>query len=239
MLRHPEMDRPGVVCVHGYGMGTPAIDLAVFEAARVHRQLGLNVMCAVLPFHGARAVGSAGPGELITSGVTQMMHCHAQATWDVRRLLGWLRARGAGRIALHGVSLGANVAGLVAAPDPDLAGVIAGVPATDFTHSYRSAASIEPGTEMPWRDDPIWDELTTALRVISPGALPAAVPSERIAIYAGEVDGVVPAQSVRALWQHWGHPELAWYAGGHLGFFLEQKPGELVDRRLRELIDRR
>jgi hypothetical protein len=236
MLRHREMDRPWVVCLHGYGMGTPAIDLAVFDASRLHRELGLNVLCAVLPFHGARAIGSSGPGELITSGITQMMLCHAQATWDVRRLLSWLRARGAGPVALHGVSLGANVAGLVAGLEPDLAAVLAGVPATDFVHSYRSAAAPEPGSAVPWREDPIWDDLRTALRVISPRALPPVLARERIAIYAGEVDGVVPAESVRALWQHWDRPELSWYPGGHLGFFLERAPRALVDRRLRSLV---
>jgi len=232
MLRHAEMDRPWLVCIHGYGMGVPAVDLALFDAERIYREHGLNVLCVVLPLHGARAAGSPGASELMTTGVSSMLHCHSQAVWDVRRILGWLRDCGAERIGLHGVSLGGNVAALLAALEPDLESVIAGVPATDFTHSVRRGAADEPGDPVPWVDDPVWDDLRTALRVISPVALEPVVARQRLAIYAGQVDAVVPTASVRALWKHWDRPEVAWYPGGHLGFFFEPQPRKLVERRL-------
>ncbi len=53
MLRHDE-PRPWLVCVHGAGMGRPGIDLMLFRAQRLHKDLGLNVMLPVLPLHGAR-----------------------------------------------------------------------------------------------------------------------------------------------------------------------------------------
>ena len=37
--------RPWLVCIHGYGMGSPAVDLAAFEARRLHHELGLNLLC--------------------------------------------------------------------------------------------------------------------------------------------------------------------------------------------------
>ena len=75
-------------------MGSAAADLSLFDAIRIHRDHGINVACAVLPFHGARAEGSGGSKELISSGIANMMHCHAQAVWDIRSLLSWVREQG-------------------------------------------------------------------------------------------------------------------------------------------------
>ena len=72
----------------------------------------------------------------------QMVHLFANATYDVRSLVRWLRARGAAQVGLYGISLGAYVAALVAALEDDLACVIAGIPAVDFPNLARDNESL-------------------------------------------------------------------------------------------------
>ena len=51
---------------------------------------GLNVVLPVLPLHGARKIkGAAFPGEDVLDDV----HAAAQAVWDIRRLLSWIRSQ--------------------------------------------------------------------------------------------------------------------------------------------------
>ena len=92
MLRHKE-PRPWLVCVHGAEMGRAALDLTLFRAWHLHKDLGLNVVLPVLPMHGPRGrglpKGAVYPGEDVMDNV----HATAQAVWDVRRLLSWIRAQ--------------------------------------------------------------------------------------------------------------------------------------------------
>jgi hypothetical protein len=132
LLRHPE-PRPWLVCVHGAEMGRAAIDLAVFRAWKLHDDLGLNVVVPVLPMHGPRArglpKGAVFPGEDVLDDV----HATAQAVWDIRRLLAWIRLQEPDSlIGLNGLSLGGYIAALVASLEKDLTCAILGVPVADL-----------------------------------------------------------------------------------------------------------
>ncbi len=115
MLRHEE-PRPWLVCIHGAEMGRAALDLTLFRAWHLHDDLGLNVVLPVLPMHGPRArgglpKGSVFPGEDVMDNV----HAAAQAVWDIRRLLSWIRSQQPeSPIGLNSISLGGYVASLVA-----------------------------------------------------------------------------------------------------------------------------
>jgi hypothetical protein len=39
---------------------------------------------------------------------------------------------------------------------------------------------------------------------------------------------MVPRRQVRALWEHWGRPRLAWYNGSHLSFAREREVARLL-----------
>jgi len=46
---------------------------------------------------------------------------------------------------------------------------------------------------------------------------------------------MVPRRQVRALWEHWGRPQLAWYNGSHLSFSREREVEQLVSEALTKL----
>lgn len=216
MLRHPE-PRPWLVCVHGTEMGRAALDLALFRAWHLHEDLGLNVVLPVLPMHGPRArglpKGAVFPGEDVLDDI----HATAHAVWDIRALLGWIRAEQPdAAVGLYGLSLGGFIAALVASLDPGLTCAVLGVPVANLIDLLSRHSGLT-------RDDPRRRTILLASplgRMISPLSLTPLVPMSGRFIYAGLADQVVhPREQVARLWEHWGRPNIEWYHGGHTGFF--------------------
>lgn len=227
LLRHPGRARPWVVCVPGYRMGHPALDLLGFDAARLHRAHGLNVAIPVLPLHGPRRAGRRGGDGLLSGEFLDTVHLLAQAVWDVRRLVRWLRVSGAPAVALQGLSLGGYTAALVASLEEDLDCVIAGIPAADFARLARWHAPAlfwHLAERFGYRLEPV----ERLLRVVSPLAMPPRVPHERRFLFAATADRLAPPDHARDLWRHWERPRMAWYHGSHLSFRLEREVEGLV-----------
>lgn len=219
LLRHPQ-PRPWLVCVHGTEMGRAALDLALFRAWKLHDELGLNVVIPVLPMHGPRArglpKGAVFPGEDVLDDV----HATAQAVWDIRRLLSWIRLQEPeSLIGLNSLSLGGYIASLVASLEKGLTCAILGVPVADLVDVLERHSGLS-------HDDPRRDTMKLAEpigRMVSPLSLTPLVPMPGRFIYAGIADRLVhPREQVNRLWEHWGKPEIVWYPGGHTGFFRSQ-----------------
>ena len=102
VLEHEE-PRPWLVCVHGFGMGTPLLNFAGFQVAHLHETLGLNLVLPVLPLHGPRGQKRFSGGEVLEPDYMKMVFLFAQAAWDVRRVVSWARARGGGDCSAGGV----------------------------------------------------------------------------------------------------------------------------------------
>ena len=237
MLRH-RADRPWLICVHGAEMGRAAIDLTLFRAWHLHDDLGLNVVLPVLPMHGPRGrglpKGAVFPGEDVMDDV----HATAQAVWDIRRLLSWIRAeQPKSAIGLNGLSLGGYVSSLVASLDDGLACAILGVPVVDLIAVLTEHAHLR-------NDDPRRLIMTMAEpigRMLSPLSMKPRVPIGGRFIYAGIADRLVhPRDQVARLWDHWGKPEIVWYPGGHTGFFESRPVQRFVDAALAQsgMLDR-
>jgi hypothetical protein len=234
VLRHPGEPRPWLLCIHGYQMGHPAVDLRAFRARRLHRQLGLNLVCAVLPFHGPRKAGWRSGDGFITGDYLELLHAEAQAMWDLRRILSWIRSQSAPAIGVYGLSLGGYNTALLAALEEDLACAVAGIPATDFTR-------------LAWRHGPqvlvrhaerlgiVRDDVQLLLSVVSPLVLRPRVPLEGRYIFAATADRLVPADQVYDLWIHWGRPRIAWFQGSHLSFQWEPEVAATLDAALARL----
>jgi hypothetical protein len=229
MLRHRE-PRPWLVCVHGAEMGRAALDPTLFRAWHLYRDLGLNVVLPVLPMHGPRArdlpKGAAFPSDDVLNDV----HGTAQAVWDIRRLLSWIRAQQPdAMIGLNGLSLGGLISSLVASLDDGLTCAILGIPAVDLVELVGRHAGLSGHT-------PLRHTMNSAKpigRMISPLALTPRVPMQGRFIYAGIADRLVhPREQVTRLWEHWGRPEIHWYQGGHTGFFRSRPVQRFIDEAL-------
>ena len=227
LLEHEGPPRPWLVCIPGYRMGKPSVDFAGFRARWLHRELGLNLAIPVLPLHGPRATGRRSGDGFFTGDFLDTIHAEAQAVWDVRRLLGWLRARGVPGLGIYGISLGALTTALVASLEEDLDCVIAGIPATDLLRLMRAhiPAPLLRGAR---RARFPFSEIEKLLRVISPLAMSRRVARDRCYLYAGVADRLASPDHARDLWKHWETPRLAWYPGGHVSFLWEPVVAELV-----------
>jgi len=216
ILRHPE-PRPWLVCIHGAGMGYPIADLFAFRAAWLHKGLGLNLAFPVMPLHGPRRRGLPAGVGFPSDDLLDTVHAVAQAVWDTRRLVAWVRTQGADVVGVAGLSLGSYTTAVLAGVEVGLACVIAGVPAVDFAELFERHA---PAHVRRLPDFAVMaTEARLVHRVISPLALTPRVPHERRFIFAGLADRLVhPHHQVRALWAHWQQPSIHWFEGSHIGF---------------------
>src|SRR3970282_628843 len=98
---------------------------------------------------------------------------------------------------------------LLAALEPELDCVVAGIPAACFLGLAR------------WNAPPVllraaerfgfeWERVEQLLTVVSPLAFAPRVPQERLYLYAGVADPLAPPQQALELWRHWGGARLAW-----------------------------
>lgn len=215
VLRHEEVDRPWIVALHGFGMGHAAMDTSLLSARWLHEVLGLNVLLPVLPLHGPRSSTRVSGAGLLRPELSTMLHVFAQGVWDLRRLVGWLRGTSSAPIGLYGISLGAYVAALASAFVDDLACVVAGIPAVDFTSLARSN---EPPAYQAFGADlqTDWGLVQEVMHPVSPLTFAPRVERSGRYIYAGVADRVARPDQARALWRHWDRPEIAWMSSGHL-----------------------
>jgi dienelactone hydrolase len=230
-LRHADPARPWLVCIHGYQMGDALIDFAAFEAERLHRAYGMNLLFPVLPLHGPRKEGRRSGDGYLAGEPLDTVHAVAQAMWDLRRLLSWIRGQGATKVGVHGLSLGGFHTALLACLDEDLACAIPGIPLADVTRVvWRHGPALR--IRHFERNGVVHEEVSEVLRVVSPLALEPRVPHDRRYLYAAVADRLVPADQVYDLWRHWGEPEIVWYQGGHVTFRFHPEVRRMVDRAL-------
>ncbi len=225
-------ERPWLICIHGYQMGRPWIDLSAFPPAWLAKRHGLNLLLPVLPLHGPRTKGRRSGDGYLAGEVLDTVHAQTQASWDIRRMVSWLRAEGATAIGAYGLSLGGYNAALLASLERDLACVIAGIPAVDFTRLYfRHGPPVQLlEAELHGIEEHHMDEI---LRVVSPLSIAPRVPREQRYLFAAVADRLVPADQVRDLWRHWERPRIEWYQGGHVTFLRHAGVRTLIDDALR------
>ncbi|MDQ6852448.1 MAG: alpha/beta hydrolase [Actinomycetota bacterium] len=233
VLRHPDGPRPWLVCVHATEMGRPEIDLRLFRAAYLHRHLGLNVAMPVLPLHGCRRPARGTGAEFPTADVLDNVHGLAQAASDVRSVIAWVRQQNPRGIGLFGVSLGGYVAALVAGLETPLDCVIAGLPVVDFPELFLRNS---PTEVRRLRSYAALKETATAVhRVVSPLLLEPQTADGRRFLFAGLADRLVdPVQQAQALWKHWGHPQIHWFAGSHVGHLVDRGINRFIDDALHQ-----
>jgi hypothetical protein len=220
-------ERPWLLCVHGYRMGHPLVDFGAFDPRFYHQRLGLNLLLPILPLHGPRRSGRRSGDGYLEGDLLDTIHAEAQAMWDLRRMLAWVRDRSTAAIGVYGLSLGGYNAALLSCFDDHLACAIAGIPATDFARTFFRHGG-------PWQERVALhsgmsqERMAEVLQVVSPLVLEPRVPLEHRAIFGGVADRLVPPDQVRDLWLHWGRPAIEWYQGAHLTFSAHPRVRSLI-----------
>ena len=215
VMEHKGGDRPWLVVTHGFSMGSPTANISGLAAKWLHEDLGLNILMPVLPLHGPRSGTRMSGGALLQPEFANVAHMFSQAVWDIRRLVGWIRKRSDSAVGLYGISLGGYTVSLASAFIDDLACVIAGIPAVDFT---SLAQDNEPWAYKAYGGTLLtdWGLVRQAIHPVSPLSFEPNVPVEGRFIYAGVADRVARPDQARALWRHWGKPEIEWLSSGHV-----------------------
>jgi pimeloyl-ACP methyl ester carboxylesterase len=233
LVEHQSGDRPWVVCLHGFGMGSTGVDLRTFRVGHLHHDLGLNVAFLTLPFHGRRRLDRRGLPAFPGIDILDNLHGLAQSVWDVRQLLRLLRARTKQPIGLLGLSLGGCVTSLVASLD-DIDAALLLVPMVDLATLMHDAA-VQYGSRMGVNGE-VAALSRPLLNPVSPLALTPRLPVDRRVIIAGTLDRFVPASAHAVpLWRHWDQPEIHWYHGGHVSVFWSPTARAGLDASLHRL----
>lgn len=217
-MRHPGEPRPWLVCVHGIRMGSPGGGFKLFRPDHLHHELGLNLLLPILPIHGPRRVGPVSGDRILSGDVMDSIHAGAQAIWDIRRLILWLKeSENAPAVGVLGESLGGYVAALLASLEDGLDCVAVCNPAVDPSRLFWSnALSV---TSRHLRSNGVTEaSMGELMRPVSPLALRPLVPKQNRAIFAGVADRVVTAAEANVLWHHWDRPRIEWFQGTHRGF---------------------
>jgi hypothetical protein len=232
VLRHKDDgDRPWVVCLHAFGMGYPHVDLWGFRAMWLHKVLGLNVVFPIAPLHGPRRIGRLSGAAFMTYNLVDIVHGFAQAVWDTRRVIGWVRAQGGKTIGTYGVSMGAHLAGLLAGIDPELSLVLSAFPTCNLTDLFveHGPKQLRKKAEKHGLIGPEADQVHS---LVSPLGLQPKVAPERLFICGGLADRMATPLQAHKLWLHWNKPRITWFNANHVAFMWRGEVGGFVKEAL-------
>ena len=218
--RHGERGHPVMLCVHGYAGGHLWLERLAFEADRFYHA-GVDVVLYVLPYHGSRAPAAARrSGEaFFTMDLVRTNEAFAQAIYELRALLRYLRGAGTGPVGAFGMSLGGYTTALLASVEPELAFAVPMIPLTSLADMMWAQGDGDPRLAMAVEHGWSLAALRDFFRVHAPLARAPLVLPERRLIIAALGDRICPPEQAGALWDHWGRPRIHWYPGGHLAQF--------------------
>ena len=204
--------RPSVILLHGWNAELQYRWLFPFWAQLLARA-GVNAFMFELPFHGSRRPTEPGAIKNFLSGnllhVTRATH---QALAETRALALWLCGQGSPGVGLWGVSLGAWLAGLAAAHQPEIDLAVLLTPVSRMDRGLR---------DMPFRDS-IRDDLRgidEQFRLLNLIAHPARLSPERMLVVASELDLFAAPETIDELAAAW-HPEVWRFQHGHISILL-------------------
>ncbi|WKZ56825.1 MAG: alpha/beta hydrolase [Bdellovibrionota bacterium] len=223
--RHHYDYRATVVALHGWTMGDQRISALTLLPGVLYRN-GFDVVVVELPLHGRRSTQQESAYALPPAFDLSLTNdAIAQAVTDIRQLRLWLLSLGCHRIGCLGLSLGGYVNALLASLDRwDFAVPL--VPAVNLAEIVLT--STRHNLKNRRMAGQVRAILERAFAIHSPLNRQLALDKRHVMLVAGLGDRVVPAKQPRALWEHWGRPEVRWHRGGHAVPFSKTRVFEEV-----------
>ena len=202
--------RPAMVLIHGYMAGHWSLEERAWPIGWLARKYDLAL--ALLPFHALRSrADRKGPPPFPGADPRFTNEGFRQAIFDLRALVRFLRARGAPRVGVMGMSLGGYSTSLLATVESGLDFAVPIIPLASLADFAREQGRLGSGAEASAQQA----ALEEANRIVSPFARPSLVPKERVLILAAEADRITPIAHAERLAQHFG-ARVVRFPGGHL-----------------------
>jgi dienelactone hydrolase len=204
--------RPSVILLHGWNAELQ-YEWQSPSWARLLAKAGVNAFYFQLPFHGERRPG---PGEAIrnffSGNLLHVMRATHQSLADTRALARWLRAQGSPCVGLWGVSLGAWLAGLASAYQPEIDLAVLVTPVVRMDRALQ---------DLPFcaaiRDD--LSHLHGEFRRLNLVEHAARLSADRLLVVAGQHDLFAAPETIDELAAVW-RPEVWRYPHGHISILF-------------------
>jgi pimeloyl-ACP methyl ester carboxylesterase len=202
--------RPAVIAIHGYMGGHWLLEEATWPIPWLMKR-GLDVALPVLPFHALRGGVRRGAPPFPSADPRRTNEGFRQAVSDIVALARWLRARGAPRVGVMGVSLGGFTSALLATVSRDFDFVMPMIPLASIADFAREQGRLGngPGAEEQHA------ALERANWIVSPMARPLLVAKSRALVVAAEHDRITPVAHAGRIAKHFDC-EMVTIPGGHL-----------------------
>lgn len=216
--RHDDGPRPTLCVIHGF-MGSSYLLNGLFFSLPWYYRSGYDVLLYTLPFHGKRAekLSPFSGFGFFAGGLSGFAEAMAQAVYDFRSIVDYLRATGVERIALTGISLGGYTSALVASVENRLEAVIPNCPVVSpgklFDEWFPASRLVRLGLCLSRISR---DELNAGLAYHGPLNYRPLLPKQRRMIITGLGDRMAPPEHAVTLWEHWDHCALHWFPGSHV-----------------------
>ena len=220
--------RPALILLHGFYLGNLRFEERVWPIPWFLRQ-GVDVVIAVLPFHGARR-DSGEPLPFPGNDPRVTIEGFRQCVADLRGLVRWLRADGASAVGMMGMSLGGYTTALLATVEP-LEFAVPFIPLASLADFARDGGRLI-GTKSQREEQ--YELLEAVYSVVSPLARPPRVAPAGRLVLAGRADGITPVSHARRIADHFDAP-LEIFRGGHLLQFGRSDAFRAVGRMLGQL----
>ncbi len=111
--------------------------------------------------------------------------------------------------------------------------MIAGIPVVSIPDLFRSHVPWRL-RRRPWLADVLGAAAAEVHRAISPLAMEPKIPRERLYLYAGIGDRMVPPAQAVSLARHWDGANVLWFSGDHIGATWSNDVRRFVDSALKK-----
>lgn len=206
-----------ILFLHGWSMGH-LDEVKAMEPWAFFGGEPVRLVLMDLPFHMERKPDkSAFSGEFFVSGnLPRSVEAVIQAVSDVTGLLGWLK-NDCPHVGLLGGSLGGFLASLTVTQTDLMDFAVLLYPATSLTVLLENPVMGSVMSEGLRRSGYSLEDAQQLGRMLSPLSHAPQLPPERLLMIAGLADQVIAPKHALMLHEHFGHPPLHWYGGGHAG----------------------